>query len=392
MKKEHFFVRIRAPFERFIRIEASSSIVLIVCTALAFIAANSGLSDGYDHFLHEQRAFSFSFAHFINDGLMAVFFFVVGLEIKRELLTGELSSFKKASLPVFGAIGGMLMPAMIFFAFNKGTPTVGGWGIPMATDIAFAVGVVSLLGKRVHPALKIFLMALAIVDDIGAVLVIALFYTTTINWTILLVAFGLIGLLVAANNRGVRSIWFYSGFGIAVWVLFLQTGVHATIAGVLVALTVPASTGGNKEGESTLFRFENGLHGFVAFVIMPLFALANAGVSISGGAFASITEPLALGIFFGLLIGKPLGITLFALIASKVKLTSLPSGVGWSDLFLVSILGGIGFTMSLFITDLAFTDQGVIEKAKLSVLLGSFAAGVIGYIFLSKKPFKAQSD
>lgn len=389
MAQSSFINKIRAPFERFIRIEASSSIVLIACTILAFIAANSGLASSYDYFWHEQRALSFSFAHFINDGLMAVFFFVVGLEIKRELLTGELSSFKKASLPIFGAIGGMLVPALIFFALNYDTPTEGGWGIPMATDIAFAVGVVSLLGKRVHPALKVFLMALAIVDDIGAVLVIALFYTSAIDWYMLLIAFGVIGLLIGGNVRGERSLWFYSILGMLVWLLFLKTGVHATIAGVLVALTVPTSTGKISEVESPLVRFESGLHGFVAFAIMPLFALANAGVSISGGAFESLAEPLPLGILLGLFIGKPLGITLFAWLGSKVKLASLPSGAGWIDLFFISILGGIGFTMSLFITNLAFTDGGVIDKAKLGVLLGSLASGVIGYLFLSRKPFKA---
>lgn len=389
MTQSSFINKIRAPFEKFTRIEASSSFVLIACTIIAFVAANSGLASSYDHFWHDERALSFSFAHFINDGLMAVFFFVVGLEIKRELLSGELSSFKKASLPIFGAIGGMLVPALIFFAFNKDTPTAGGWGIPMATDIAFAVGVVSLLGKRVHPALKVFLMALAIVDDIGAVLVIALFYTSAINWLILLIAFGLIGLLIGGNIRGVRSLWFYSILGILVWLLFLQTGVHATIAGVLVALTVPASNGKNSGAESPLVRFENGSHGFVAFAIMPFFALANAGVSISGGTFASLAEPLPLGILLGLFIGKPLGITLFAWLGSKVKLASLPSGAGWIDLFFISILGGIGFTMSLFITNLAFTDGGVIDKAKLGVLLGSLASGVIGCLFLSRKPFKA---
>ena len=381
--------RIRAPFEKFTQVEASSSIVLLVCTVLALVAGNSSFADGYNHFLNNERAFSFSFAHFINDGLMTVFFFVVGLEIKRELLTGELSSFKKASLPIIGAIGGMIVPALIFLMFNRSTPTAGGWGIPMATDIAFAVGVVSLLGKRVHPALKVFLMALAIVDDIGAVLVIALFYTATINWTMLLIAFGLIGLLIAANIKGVHSLWFYSGFGILVWLLFLQTGVHATIAGVLVAFSVPASIGDNQKAESTLSRFENGLHGFVAFAIMPLFALANAGVSIFGGSFATIIDPLPLGIFLGLLVGKPVGITLFAWLGSKLNITSLPSNVAWADLFLISILGGIGFTMSLFITNLAFTDESVIDMAKLGVLLGSLVSGLLGYIFLSRKPFKA---
>jgi NhaA family Na+:H+ antiporter len=389
MAKARIIDRIRAPFDKFIQIEASSSIVLIACTVLAFIAANSGFADGYSHFWHEERALSFSFAHFINDGLMAVFFFVVGLEIKRELLSGELSSFKKASLPIFGAIGGMLMPALIFFILNKDTPTAGGWGIPMATDIAFAVGVVSLLGKRVHPALKVFLMALAIVDDIGAVLVIALFYTSAINWSMLLIAFGLIGLLIGGNIKGVRSLWFYSVLGILVWLVFLQTGVHATIAGVLVALTIPASKEKDSEVESTLVRFENGLHSFVAYAIMPLFALANAGVSISGGAFASLAEPLPLGILLGLCIGKPLGITLFAWVGSKLKLASLPENVGWVDLLLISILGGIGFTMSLFITNLAFTDGAVIDEAKLGVLIGSLVSGVIGYVFLSRKPFKA---
>lgn len=389
MAKGRIIGKIRVPFERFARIESSSSIILMVCTVIALVIANSGMAGAYEHFWHDERALSFSFAHFINDGLMAVFFFVVGLEIKRELLTGELSSFKKASLPIFGAIGGMLVPALIFFALNKDTPTAGGWGIPMATDIAFAIGVVSILGKRVHPALKVFLMALAIVDDIGAVLVIALFYTSAIDWYMLLIAFGLIGLLVGGNITGVRSVWFYAILGVLVWLVFLQTGVHSTIAGVLVALTVPASKRENSEAESPLVRFESGLHGFVAFAIMPLFALANAGVSISGGAFASLAEPLPLGIILGLFIGKPLGITLFAWLGSKVKLASLPSGAGWIDLFFISILGGIGFTMSLFITNLAFTDGGVIDKAKLGVLLGSLASGVIGYLFLSRKPFKA---
>jgi len=389
MAKARIIERIRAPFDSFTRIEASSSIVLIACTVLALIAANSGLASSYDHFWHEERALSFSFAHLVNDGLMAVFFFVVGLEIKRELLTGELSSFKKASLPIFGAIGGMLVPALIFFALNNNTPTAGGWGIPMATDIAFAIGIVALLGKRVHPALKVFLLALAIVDDIGAIIVIAFFYTATINWTMLLIAFGLLGLLIAGNKNGIRSLFFYSIVGVIVWYLFLQSGVHATVAGVLVAFTVPSINKKNSEAESTLVRFENGLHGFVAFAIMPLFALANAGVTISGGAFASLAKPLTLGILLGLCIGKPLGITLFAWLGGKLNLASLPENVGWADLLRISMLGGIGFTMSLFITNLAFTDVGVIDKAKLGVLLGSFISGVIGYIFLSRKPFKA---
>lgn len=362
---------------------------------------------------------------------MAIFFFVVGLEIKRELLIGELSSFKKASLPIFGALGGMVVPALLFFSLNQGNDSASGWGIPMATDIAFAVGIVTLLGKRVHPALKIFLMALAIVDDIGAVLVIAFFYTAAINWSVLLIAFALLGLLIIGNMSGVRSLLFYSLVGIFVWLLFLQSGVHATIAGVLVALTIPAkpridpvkyakktrkllttfdeentSSPSNHANEraqelvheieklsenvqTPLSRFEHALHKEVAFIIMPLFALANAGVQISDVSFASLTEPLPFGILLGLCIGKPLGITLFAWLGSKMRLATLPSNVGWRDLFLISILGGIGFTMSLFITNLAFTDQVMIDEAKLGVLIASLVSGVIGYLLLSRKRFKA---
>lgn len=444
MEKTYIIDIIRAPFERFTRIQAGSSFLLIACTILAFIAANSSFADAYTHFWHEIGtiellsphlpgggiSLSYSYSHWINDGLMAIFFFVVGLEIKRELLIGELSSLKKASLPIFGALGGIVVPALLFFSLNQGNDSASGWGIPMATDIAFAVGIVTLLGKRVHPALKIFLMALAIVDDIGAVLVIAFFYTATINWSVLLIAFALIGLLIMGNISGVRSLLFYSLVGIFVWLLFLQSGVHATIAGVLVALTIPAkpridpvkyakktrkllttfdeentaapSNHANEHAQelvheieklsenvqTPLSRFEHALHKEVAFIIMPLFALANAGVQISSGSFASLVEPLPLGIILGLCIGKPLGITLFAWFGSKMKLATLPSNVGWRDLFLISILGGVGFTMSLFITNLAFRDQVMIDEAKLGILLASLVSGVVGYLLLSRKRIK----
>jgi NhaA family Na+:H+ antiporter len=389
MKKSYLIRSIRAPFEKFLRIEAASSYVLVACTIIALSFANSSWGTAYSTFWNGYFIELFSFAHFVNDGLMTVFFFVVGLEIKRELLIGELSSLKKASLPIFGAVGGMVVPALLFFFLNRDTPTSGGWGIPMATDIAFAVGIVTLLGKRVHPALKVFLLALAIVDDIGAILVIAIFYTSTINVPILLMAFGLIGVLTIGNVFRVHSVWFYSLVGLVVWYLFLESGVHATIAGVLVAFTVPASKGNDPEIESPLFRFENGLHSVVAFFIMPFFALANAGVPISNESFLSLSEPLPMGILIGLCIGKPLGITLFAWIGNRSKLASLAQGIRWRDLFLVSILGGIGFTMSLFITNLAFTDLKVIEEAKLGVLLASLVCGLVGYVLLSRKRIKS---
>jgi Na+:H+ antiporter, NhaA family len=363
---------IRTPFERFLKLEAASSFLLMGCTVLAFIAAS------VDIFLPH------GIVHWINDGLMSVFFFVVGLEIKRELLVGELSSIKKASLPIFGAIGGMLIPAGIFIFFNNGLPTAAGWGIPMATDIAFAVGIVTLLGKRVHPALKVFLLALAIVDDLGAVLVIALFYTSSIEWSMLLGGVGVLLVLVAGNKFGVRSLLFYSLIGIVVWYLFLRSGVHATIAGVLVAFTVPASAA-KQEHVSPLVKFEELLHKVTAYMILPLFALANAGVQISSDSFSRLVEPLPLGIMLGLAVGKPIGITFLAWLGIRLKLASFPTGVSLPELFSISILGGIGFTMSLFITNLAFHDPIMINEAKLGIVIASLVSGVVGYLVLLRR-------
>lgn len=383
MKNTRLITKLRSSFDTFIQVEASSSIVLALCTTLAFIAANSILAQDYHHFWHNERLLGFSYEHIVNDALMAVFFFVVGLEIKREFLFGELSDFKRASLPIFGAVGGMIVPALIFVLCNNSSETIGGWGIPMATDIAFAVGVVSLLGKRVPPALKVFLLALAIVDDIGAILVIAFFFTTTISWVMIAASFVLLLVLFAGNKKGIRNIHFYWVLGIVTWYLFFCSGVHATIAGVLVAFTVPAATNHPTIADAPLARFENGLHNIVAYGIIPLFALANAGVSVSHTDLsASISSPLSVGILLGLCIGKPLGITLFAWIASKARMASLPEGIRWTELACISVLGGIGFTMSLFIANLAFTDRIHVDEAKLAIMLASLVSGIVGFLLL----------
>lgn len=366
-------------FERLKKAESASSVVLVACTLLALILANTGASEFYDQLWNQKNAFTlqdysvhFSLAHIVNDGLMAVFFFVVGLEIKRELFVGKLSSVKKAALPIFGAIGGMLVPAALFLLITWGTSAQRGWGIPMATDIAFAVGIVTLLGKRVHPSLKIFLMALAIVDDIGAVVVIAIFYSSGINLVALGIASVFLLLLVIANGK-IQSLVFYSVVGICVWVAFVFSGIHPAIAGVIFAFTIPVRG-------STLEKFEAKLRIPVAFIIMPLFALANAGVSLGGVTLSSFSEPVTLGIIIGLVIGKPIGISVVSYLACRYGIAALPEGVGWKSLVLVSILGGIGFTMSLFINNLAFMDSGLMNDGKLGVLVGSFLAGLAGYL------------
>lgn len=362
--------------------ERASSILLVACTVLALVLANSAPSEFYHQFWSQEYSLAllnfpvhFSLAHIVNDGLMTVFFFVVGLEIKREFLVGELSSMKKASLPIFGAIGGMLVPAALFLWIVSGTSAASGWGIPMATDIAFAVGIVTFLGKRVHHSLKIFLMALAIVDDIGAILVIAIFYSSGINFVALGIA-ALFLVISAACSRKINSLFFYFIIGIAVWIAFLFSGVHPAIAGVLVAFTIPVRG-------STLEKFEAKLHSPVAFIIMPLFALGNAGVSLGGISLTSLSEPVTLGVIIGLVIGKPVGISLLSYLACRFGIASLPSGVAWKSLVIVSILGGIGFTMSLFINNLAFTDDLLINNAKLGVLAASFVAGLVGYVLFS---------
>lgn len=380
--KRSLIANIMQPFEQFAKAESSSGILLLVMTIVALILANSPLAEAYFHFLETPVTLPIgptpierSLTHWISDGLMVLFFFIVGLEIKREFISGELSNWKHAMLPIFGAFGGMIVPALIFTIFNGGTQHSAGWGIPMATDIAFALGVVTLLGKRVPASLKIFLIALAIIDDIGAVIVIALFYTREIHVELLLIGITLLGILLAGNRFGIRGRWFYAIVGIIVWYVFLESGVHATVAGVLVASTVPA--------ERTLPLFEKSLSKFVAFIVMPIFVLANAGVQLQGQVLGALSSDLGLGIIVGLIAGKPLGIFLFSYLSVRVGFAKLPATGRFSELLAIGMLGGIGFTMSLFITGLAFTDFHAIENAKLSILIASLTASLLGWIAFS---------
>jgi len=427
------------PINEFLHREASGGILLIICTVIALIWANSPLSDSYHHLWHTYLDINFgnvfnlnySIHHWINDGLMAIFFFTVGLEIKRELLVGELSSLQKASLPIAGAIGGMVVPATLFVIFNSGGIGADGWGIPMATDIAFVVGIMALLGSRIPLTLKIFVLALAIADDIGAVLVIAVFYTAEISVTALVIAGIVLILLIILNKLGTINIIPYTILGIILWLAFLKSGVHATIAGVLLAFTIPASSRFNTKefsdrvkhliksfdetGEhwknvlnnaesqhdvmaiesscekilTPLQRFEHGLHPWVAFFIIPIFALANAGVTLAGlDIFDALFSPISLGIIIGLFIGKQFGIFAFSFLAVKMKLASLPDGVNWKNLYGAGILAGIGFTMSLFIAGLAFADPALLDLSKIGVLTGSLLSGIVGYIYLKSSPEK----
>jgi NhaA family Na+:H+ antiporter len=361
--------------------DTAGGLVLLACAGIAIAWANSPWASSYDALWNglltlgqEPLRGRFTVRHAINDGLMAVFFFLVGLEIKRELLVGALTSARQAALPIAAAIGGMVVPALLYAVVNGGGTGARGWGIPMATDIAFALGVLALLGSRVPSSLRVFLSALAIADDLGAVLVIALFYTATVSWGAMAAAAGLLMLAVGANAAGVRAARAYIIIGLALWVAVLLSGVHATVAGVLLAFTIPSHT--------TLARMERGLHGIVTFGILPLFALANAGVSFHGGG-ELLTSPVAAGVLVGLFLGKPLGITLAAWGAVRSGIATLPAGVSWRTLHGVAWLGGIGFTMSLFIAGLAFGAQpALLTAAKLGVLLASVLAGSIGWTLL----------
>jgi len=384
------------PILRFIEAETSGGFVLIFITILALAWANSGAAASYFDLWQRKIGIpgmiQMPLALWINDGLMAIFFFVVGLEIKREILIGELTGFKKASLPVAAAIGGMVVPALLYVAFNRGTPTAAGWGIPMATDIAFALGILSLAGSRVPVSLKIFLTALAIVDDLGAVMVIAIFYSGHLRLDFLLYA-GLILAALAMYGRKIRdnleiSWWLRAApfmiLSIPVWLLFLSSGVHATIAGVLLALMVPVrSPDSEPEPPSLLESMENFLHPWNTFFIVPVFALANAGVALTSGVGAMLVQPAATGIAFGLLLGKPIGIVLFSWIAMKLVKCELPNNVNWRHMVGAGFLGGIGFTMSLFVTELAFEGNAeAIRTAKTSILITSAIAAVLGLLVI----------
>jgi len=421
----------RGVFQRFFHSEASGGVLLLLFAIVALAWANSPWADLYDRMRYlpigislGEWSFAMSAAHWVNDGLMALFFFVVGLEIKRELVVGQLSSFRSALLPVAAALGGLVAPALIYTALNAGTPGARGWGVPMATDIAFALGVLALLGPRVPLGLKVFLTALAIADDLGAVLVIAVFYTEKVNVTALAVALGSLALLYVATRLSYRRVGGYLILAGAVWVGMLASGVHATVAGILVALTVPVrasiepstflatirtrvdelSRGSltresmvrdpkqmealEEMGTATLdflpngFAIERYLHPFTAFFVLPVFALFNAGVLIGGDVGEALLNPVSLGVVLGLFLGKLSGITLVSWLAVKTGLAELPPGVTTAQIFGASILGGIGFTMSIFVAGLAFPEGPLLAAAKLGILAASAISGVVGFVVL----------
>ena len=435
------FNRLIQPFQNFARQEAASGIVLFTAAVVALIWANSSWGHGYEAVWETHLKVGLGrfvmdepLEIWINDALMAVFFFVVGLEIKRAMLVGELVSLRRSTLPIVAALGGMVVPAVIYIALNTEGEASRGWGVPMATDIAFSLGVLSLLGSRVPIALKVFLTAVAIIDDIGAVIVIAVFYTGDIEWAALGVGAALLVVLAAINMLGVRSLIVYAFVGVLVWFAFLESGVHATVAGVLVAAIVPikirvrtpdfvsrcrdllallersesdrdtirASQDQKAvlqefetavhQMESPLHRFEHLLTPYVAFFIMPLFALANAGVHIQGDFWDALLQPINLGIVAGLVIGKQVGISLSAWASIRWGIAELPFGVSWRHLYGVGILGGIGFTMSLFISNLAFTDGVLGSEAKIGILVGSLISGVIGFLVLRFGPNSTAVD
>lgn len=371
-------------FKKFFESEKSGGIVLIFFTLLSLLIANSSLTNSYSQ-LWKYELGGMSIEHWINDGLMAIFFLLVGLELKREFVVGELSSLKKASLPVISALGGILIPAGIYSYLNWGSPTISGYGIPMATDIAFALGALSLLGNKVPVSLKVFLTALAVIDDLGAIIVIAIFYTKTIYWSYLFISLGIFVFLIFCNKIGIKSLWIYLLSGIGMWYFMHHSGIHATITGVLLALSIPTESKTKKESPAEFLQHK--LHYPVPFIIMPLFALVNTAISINDDWDKSLFDSASLGIILGLVLGKPFGIFLFTRLSILLKVAEKPKGTTWSQLFGVAILGGIGFTMSIFITLLAFDDVEHINEAKIAILIASIIAGFLGIVWL-KASFK----
>ncbi|MGO9139167.1 MAG: Na+/H+ antiporter NhaA [Syntrophales bacterium] len=377
-------------FVDFFECQQASGIILIICTVTSIAIANSYVGKGYVDFWHTKFGFGigntiflkYSLEHWINDGLMAIFFLLIGLEIERELYVGELSNPKNTSLPIVAAIGGMATPALLHFLLNQGTATAGGAAIPIATDIAFSLGVLALLGNRVPVSLKIFLAALAIIDDLGAIVVIALFYVGEFSLLYLVLALGIFAGLLILNRLGLNWLPLYLVPGFIMWYFMLKSGVHATIAGVLLAFAIPFGSGDNK---SPSYRVQHFLHKPVAFIIVPLFALANTDIALTGNWLEGLATSNCLGIFAGLFIGKPLGIVLFSLLAVKLGLSQLPSGVFWKHIIGAGFLGGIGFTMSIFITLLAFANPETVLSSKIIILLSSLLAGAIGFLILSKR-------
>ncbi|MDQ7048162.1 MAG: Na+/H+ antiporter NhaA [Enterobacterales bacterium] len=378
--------------KEFIQTESSSGVLLIIATLIALFLSNTFLAPYYESFLHipvEIRVGSLHLAkslyHWVNDGLMAVFFLLIGLEVKREIMEGHLSSLSQVALPGFAAVGGMLVPALIYVFFNANDPVaINGWAVPTATDIAFALGILSLLGKRVPVSLKIFLMALAIIDDLGAIVIIAVFYTVDLSVLSITLAAIALTVLVLMNQLHVVKKAAYFMVGFVLWVSVLKSGVHATLAGVALAFTIPLN-GKDHEGNSIspLKEIEHGLHFWVAFLILPLFAFVNAGVNVTSISLEQMAAPVPLGIMLGLFVGKQLGVFGFSFLAIKLKLAKLPADSNWMQLYGVSLLTGIGFTMSLFIVTLAFVDDTLFNYTdKLAILIGSLASAVLGYFIL----------
>jgi NhaA family Na+:H+ antiporter len=431
------------PFQRFFRKEAASSILLIAATIMALIWTNSQIGETYHSFWHTEVSFAFgqfhiskTLVHWINDGLMSLFFFTVGLEIKREILVGELATPKKALLPVIAALGGMIVPGLIYAILNIGSPTISGWGVPVATDIAFALGAVAVFGRRLPVGLRIFLAAFAIADDLGAVVIIAIFYTKEIVWSYLIVSLLFVLGLAVANFLWIRWTLIYATLGLAVWFFVLGSGVHPTIAGVVVSLFVPArgrydtdnflqnvnkimekfeceeqSCGYsillNEEHmhavqalelachdvETPLQRLMHALHPWVAFLILPFFAMGNTGLTFHGMVFSEmVSNPVILGIVFGLVFGKPLGVMLFSYLSVKTGIASLPQEVRWTHIFGGAMLGGIGFTMSLFLADLSFSDPQILNYSRIAILVGSVLSAAVGMSFLGFTSASAPDD
>lgn len=365
-------------YKEFFNSEKSGGLILVFVTILSLILANSPWQIDYVNLWHFKVGGE-SIVHWINDGLMTIFFLLIGLELEREIYRGELSDFKNASLPIFGAIGGMIVPAGIYLMFNFGTEAQSGAGIPMATDIAFAIGILSLLGNRVPNSLKIFLTALAVIDDLGAIIIIAIFYTTTISFENLFMAIGIFGFLLIFNRFKIRNLIIYLIGGLAMWYFMLHSGVHATITGVLLAFAIPFGNGTEK---SPSYMLQHYLHKPVAYIILPLFAIANTCIPLGDNWQNSLEQASGLGIFAGLLLGKPLGIWLFSFIGVSLGLCILPTDLNWKNIIGVGFLGGIGFTMSIFITLLAFDNTDVINNSKIAIIIASIFAGLIGYLFL----------
>lgn len=363
-------------FKDFTRSEQASGIVLIGCTVLSLVATST--IAGYTELWHTQIG-NHTLTHWINDGLMTIFFLLIGLELEREVYQGELSTIKQASLPVIAALGGMVVPALLYWIINSRHGDTSGFGIPMATDIAFALAVLSLVGNRVPLGLKVFLTALAVIDDLGAILVIAIFYTSTIHWLNLLMALGIWGVLFGLNRLKVNRLWPYLTGGLVMWYCMLESGVHATITGVILAFAIPFGSG---EEHTASYRLQKLLHRPVAFVVLPLFALANTSIFLAEDFYRALGDAISVGVITGLMIGKPVGIFLFTYLSVKLKLSELAQGISWKHIFGAGILAGIGFTMSIFISLLAFNNHAMIDQAKIAVLLASLISGIFGFLYL----------